>query len=286
MRRIAQFVGCAVAAVVIAAAVTACGGDDDGNGTSSEVDDQAPALLFVQQAERGTFDPLEAEGPNAFTLTLQDVTPRTVYFADRPDRISGTIAADAFAGLETLFLPDDPPNAAVVIHEPESDTEDVVIVELMNPRYDEASTSFSYDVVVLDEVTEGLRNFEEDRDASPPSNLESPVSVFIDDATPASCNDVYSWDNTTIDVTVEDDSSGQPLEGARVALFGTSSPDTPSATRTTDATGVARFSVPPSNSLVQGYYRLVVTHPDYSVQYDDQIADACADQTVEVLARL
>ena len=128
-------VGVVTGVILLAATLAACGGDDD----DSDGTDASPSLLYVQQAEQGTFQPANGEDPQSYTLTLQDVAPRTVFFSDRPDRVTGAIPNEDFARLETLFAPDDLPNAAIVVSEPPSEDQDVAIVELSAPRYDAAT---------------------------------------------------------------------------------------------------------------------------------------------------
>ena len=153
-----RLTGALTALVVLAAVLGACG-DDDSDSTDSDGTDASPSLLYVQQAEQGTFAPATGSDPQSYTLTLQDVAPRTVFFSDRPDRVTGAIPNEDFVRLETLFTPDDLPNAAIVVSEPPSDDQDVAIVELSAPSYDAATGTVSYTAVVVDEVSEGLSNW-------------------------------------------------------------------------------------------------------------------------------
>lgn len=83
------------------------------------------------------------------TLTLENVTPQTIMFADRPQRMAGGIAtarfvADWSAGKDSFEK--DPPNASLSVTV--DGKEQVSVVELTNPKLD--GTSLSYDVSVLD----------------------------------------------------------------------------------------------------------------------------------------
>jgi hypothetical protein len=93
-----------------------------------------------------------------------------------------------------MVFGDDPPNAALVAHAVAgADEEEVLIVELLNPAYDEAAGTLVYDVVILeaDSVTGG--QFE----SEPLTELDAPreyaeAHLFIDDVTVVaeqSCND-------------------------------------------------------------------------------------------------
>jgi phage baseplate assembly protein gpV len=82
---------------------------------------QAPAdgakqadFLFVQSAKRMTYDKKTGK------LTLHGVSPVTVFFADRPERIAGNMKTSAFVPFWSMgkdsFLAD-PPNADISIVE-------------------------------------------------------------------------------------------------------------------------------------------------------------------------
>jgi len=78
--------------------------------------------LFVQSAKSGSFD-----GEN---LTLRGI-PFVIYFADRPDRISGHMSLKKFIGRWTQGSDSfevDPPNAVLSIFDEEKGAEDIVIV--------------------------------------------------------------------------------------------------------------------------------------------------------------
>jgi hypothetical protein len=100
--------------------------------------------LFVQTAGR-----LTAEGGKA--ITLQRLSPSTVYFADRPKREVGHMSTQRFVELwgegDNSFALD-PPNAVLSFTEPEDRTPEEVVVTIRNPRL--AGDSLSYQVDVLD----------------------------------------------------------------------------------------------------------------------------------------
>jgi len=85
---------------------------------------EAEQSMFVQTARGITSD--------GRTLTLNEVTPSTLYFSDRPKRIVGHMATSDFIDLwaagENSFEAD-PPNAVLAFLEPGDDvTEDAVVV--------------------------------------------------------------------------------------------------------------------------------------------------------------
>jgi hypothetical protein len=97
--------------------------------------------LFVQNAQKVSLK----DG----VLTLKGITPNTLYFSDRPDRIVGRVTTKEFVGAWTQghdSFQNDPPNAVLsVLHQPEP--QDTTVV-LKHPRLE--SDNLIYDVEVLD----------------------------------------------------------------------------------------------------------------------------------------
>lgn len=102
---------------------------------------KAPQFLFVQTAKNVTFK----DG----VLTLQDVSPVTAFFSERPERIVGHVRND-------LFLKDwsegknsfknDPPNAVLSVFSDKARPTGAVVV-LSNPRL--AGNNLLYDAQTL-----------------------------------------------------------------------------------------------------------------------------------------
>jgi hypothetical protein len=123
---------------------------------------QAPAkvadFLFVQTAKGMTFD--EATGK----LTLTGVSPVTLFFSDRPERIAGNMKTSAFIPFWSEgkdSFQSDPPNADVSILE-STELRQVVVV-LKDPVLEGDALSYDVEVLQGDMPTEGTE-----------------VSVFID----------------------------------------------------------------------------------------------------------
>lgn len=99
-------------------------------------------FLFVQTSRGMSFD--KATG----RLTLHDVSPITLFFSDRPDRIAGNMKTAAFVPFwstgKDSFL-SDPPNADISILEGESLRQ--VVVELQAPAL--SGNDLTYTVKVL-----------------------------------------------------------------------------------------------------------------------------------------
>lgn len=105
-----------------------------------------PEFLFVQSFDAGTYVPKDGD-EGMFQLTLTGASSQTSYFSDRPDRVFGLASTASF--LEGLgFTPENPPNAALVV-ETDSGEKDILILELLNPVYDEGTGTLTYDVRIL-----------------------------------------------------------------------------------------------------------------------------------------
>lgn len=108
-------------------------------------------FLFVQSFASGSLVPVSGEDGH-YTLTLDGANPQTVYFSDRPERVFGLATTTDF--LEGLgFTPENPPNAALMVTTDDG-ASDVLIIELLDPVWDESSGTLTYSVQVLSDYTE------------------------------------------------------------------------------------------------------------------------------------
>jgi len=110
-----------------------------------EAQGKAPAkateFLFVQTAKNVAYK----DG----VLTLQDVSPVTVFFSDRPKRIVGNVRNDLFLKKWTEgsnSFKSDPPNAVLSIFSDQTPPKGAVVV-LNNPRLE--GNNLAYDVKTL-----------------------------------------------------------------------------------------------------------------------------------------
>ena len=114
--------------------------------------------MFVQTAQG-----IESTGG---TLTLRGITPSTLYFSDRPQRIVGHMTTADFVDLwgtgENSFETD-PPNAVLAFLEPGAEAPDDAVIVIKEPRLTDGELSYSI------EVLEG----------AVPANT-GPVTLFID----------------------------------------------------------------------------------------------------------
>jgi hypothetical protein len=119
---------------------------------------EAEQSMFVQTAEGMTSDGKK--------LTLQGVTPSTLYFSDRPKRIVGHMRTTEFVDLwaegDNSFE-EDPPNAVLAFLESGDEVPEDAVVVIREPRLENGGLSYSI------ESLEGT---------VPPQS--GPVTLFID----------------------------------------------------------------------------------------------------------
>ena len=118
----------------------------------------AQESMFVQTARRITSD--------GATVTLQDVTPATLYFSDRPERVVGHMTTADFVQLwgegDNSFATD-PPNAVLAFVEGGADAPADAVIVINEPKLQDGQLSYSIDVL------EG-----------PVPAQSGPVTLFID----------------------------------------------------------------------------------------------------------
>ena len=103
-------------------------------------------LMFVQTAEDINVD------PTAKTIRLVNVSPQTLYFADRPERVAGNIPMAVYldawkAGTNPNDFANDPPNATLSIHEPGQKKNTLVVVEISKPIVEGKDLIYSYKLI-------------------------------------------------------------------------------------------------------------------------------------------
>jgi len=135
------------------------------------------SFLFVQEGSAGSL----VKGANGtMTLTLTGVRPDTVYFSDRPARVSGGIATGIFTN-SSLWNTTSLPNAALMLANapPENDT---VILTLSDPVYDPVQATLRYTAVQVPNYRgEGLKVYETFADPGVPEQFGQAM-LFIDNA--------------------------------------------------------------------------------------------------------
>lgn len=119
---------------------------------------QAEQSMFVQTAASITSD--------GASLALRGVTPSTIYFSDRPQRVVGHMATADFVDLWAVgdnSFEADPPNAVLSFLRPGDTVPDDVVIVIKEPRLADGDLVYLIDVL----------------DGSMPREA-GPVSLFID----------------------------------------------------------------------------------------------------------
>jgi hypothetical protein len=106
--------------------------------------DDKVQLMFVQAAES-----LKADGQ---TLRLVNVSPQTIYFADRPKRVAGNVTMPAYlkewtAAAGPNNFSKDPPNATLSVYEAGQDLNTLAVVKISQPVVDGKDIVYSYKVI-------------------------------------------------------------------------------------------------------------------------------------------
>ena len=119
---------------------------------------EAEESMFVQTAEAITSD--------GATLTLHGITPSTLYFSDRPQRVVGHMKTTDFVELwgegENSFE-QDPPNAVLAFLEPGGEVPEDAVVVIRKPHLTDGHLTYAV------EVLEGVL-----------PDKSGPVTLFID----------------------------------------------------------------------------------------------------------
>jgi len=100
--------------------------------------------MFVQTAQATVSD--------GGKLTLRGITPSTLYFSDRPKRVTGHMTTVDFVDLWAIgdnSFATDPPNAVLAFLEPGGDVPDDAVVVLKEPNLDGAG-DLTYSIDVLE----------------------------------------------------------------------------------------------------------------------------------------
>ena len=98
--------------------------------------------MFVQTAQG-----IDSDGG---ILTLRGVTPSTLYFSDRPERVVGHMSTADFVDLWAVgdnSFEADPPNAVLAFLEPGGEVPDDAVIVIKAPRLGDGELSYSIDVL-------------------------------------------------------------------------------------------------------------------------------------------
>jgi hypothetical protein len=153
----------------------------EGSPVASPVGEADVSTMFVQTFESGSLAP-KAGADGVLVLTADHLAGQTLYFSDRPERIVGVVSTERFlgsgdAGAGLGFTSADPPNAALVFG-----NNDAVVAELIDPTYDPAAGTVTYELRVLADFDQMDLQVEQ----APLSVADAPrdfagAALFIDD---------------------------------------------------------------------------------------------------------
>lgn len=103
---------------------------------------QAEESMFVQTAEG-----IDSDGK---TLTLRGITPSTLYFSDRPQRVVGHLTTSDFVDLwgtgENSFEAD-PPNAVLAFSQPGEAVPGDAVVVIKDPKLQDGQLFYGIEVL-------------------------------------------------------------------------------------------------------------------------------------------
>lgn len=155
--------------------------------TQPAADSAEPSVLFSLTSDAVHL--VNVDGAN-LQIVMEGVDPHAIWFTDRPVRQSGAMTTAAFTSqwLDGGTFAEDPPNAALVLHEPVTtdtgDTTDTLVAEMLEAGYDPTTNTFRADLRVLSDEEAGalegnLGAHGDKHDLRWPSNADS-ASLFID----------------------------------------------------------------------------------------------------------
>lgn len=126
-----------------------------------------PQIIEELAAEQSMFvQTAQAAASDGTTLTLKGITPSTLYFSDRPQRVVGHMTTADFVELwdagENSFE-EDPPNAVLAFLEPGDQAPEDAVVVIQQPRLQDGELSYSIQTL----------------DGAVPATT-GPVTLFID----------------------------------------------------------------------------------------------------------
>ena len=106
--------------------------------------DDTPEFMFVQTSATIVV------ASDAKTLRMVNVSPQTLYFSDRPDRLAGHITMNAYLEEWTSVaddFSDDPPNAVLSVYEPDQTESSLVVVEILDRVMDGDDLNYIYRLI-------------------------------------------------------------------------------------------------------------------------------------------
>ncbi|MGD1838906.1 MAG: hypothetical protein ACPKPY_12725 [Nitrososphaeraceae archaeon] len=112
-------------------------------------------VLSIQQANSGLISEINS---TTYLVRLNDVSDKTVSFADRPDGFVEARNTSDFIGNWSILIgahtsyAEVPPNAALIVDDKKG-LQEIFVIELYNPVYDNDENILKYDFTVVDNST-------------------------------------------------------------------------------------------------------------------------------------
>lgn len=137
-------------------------------------------LLFVQAAGSGTLTPSDHE----YTLTFRHDARQTIYFSDRPERLTGLLPTAELVS-QWPFESESPPNAALAISNANDENATVLIGVLSTPDWSPDSATLSYGFwMLIDGIPAGS--------PTPVPTSFDAATLFIDGSSLDSLNTIHN----------------------------------------------------------------------------------------------
>lgn len=173
-----------LASLMLASSLGAAAAGPPSSAASAAPSEQKVSLLYALSGSSATMTLLPGSG-DRYAFTLRDADARTVWFSDRPARLSGSLPTSGLVReWSGLGFTADPPNVAITLHEPAGSTETIVAV-MRKPTFRAGVLRATMQVLTSEQagsLTGNLAVHRDHHDANGiPARLGS-VSVFIDDA--------------------------------------------------------------------------------------------------------
>lgn len=144
-----------------------------------------PRYIFVQTAQSGSFVSV-AGNESLYELTLKGVSPQTIAFSDRPQRIVTQTPMQKFLNGMLRFASSKdlsssknrPPKAALEILEAD-EHEDLAVIELFDPIYDSDNQTLKYNARIMKEPKLSYADFNDRADQTLPETF-GPAVLYVD----------------------------------------------------------------------------------------------------------
>jgi len=151
--------------------------------TRAAPSEQKVSLLYAVSGASATMTLLPGSG-NRYAFTLKGADARTVWFTDRPVRLSGSLPTSELVGSWPGFgFVTDPPNVAITMHDPAGSTGTIVAV-MRKPTFRAGVLRATMQVLTSEQAGALTGNLAVHGDGHDPNGIPArlgSVSVFIDD---------------------------------------------------------------------------------------------------------